>query len=151
MATTSEAGMVAMEAAANGGGSGGGSMSADGSMTQMPDDGSAGGTPTDAADGAADAGSAVDGSANIACTTATVAVDCPPKPCPLALTGCVGGFCQYQTIATCQARSFTGSFSSGAVDKQVGTTLLIGNIGELSAGYGPICKTTTCLTGGITP
>jgi hypothetical protein len=149
MGTTSDSGIVATDAGV--GGSGGG-MSADTSIPPMPtNDGSAGGLGSDAAAGPPDAGGPVDAGASIPCTTATVATDCPAMACPLALSGCVGGFCQYQNIAVCPARSFTGSFASGGVDKQVGNTLLIGNIGGLFAGYGPICKTTTCITGGINP
>jgi len=143
--TMSDAGRVATEAAADAS-----SSNTDAAISQMPDSGN--GVPgSDAADGAPDDGGAGDADVGIACTAATVATDCPPKPCPLALSGCVDGLCQYQKVAVCPARSFTGSFASGGVDKQIGTTLLIGNIGELFAGYGSTCKSTTCITGGITP
>jgi hypothetical protein len=96
-------------------------------------------------------GDASDADAGIPCTPATVGIDCPPMACPLALSGCVAGYCQYKPINGCPARSFTGSFVSGGVDREAGTSVLIGNIGELRAGYGPTCNATTCLTGGITP
>jgi hypothetical protein len=142
--TMDDAGMVATESAADANGT----SNPDASISQMTPDSGNGLPESDAADGSPDAG---DGEVGIACTAATVASDCPPKPCPLALSGCVDGLCQYQKVAVCPARSFTGSFASGGVDKQIGTTLLIGNIGGLFAGYGSTCKSTTCITGGITP
>jgi len=135
----SDAGMVATEAAADARDT----STPDASISQLPDSGTG---ESDAADAASETGDA-----SIPCTAATVANDCPPQPCPLALSGCVGGFCQYQKVAVCPARSFTGSFSSGGVDKQIGATLLIGNIGGLFAGYGTTCTSTTCITGAITP
>src|SRR4051812_5626193 len=91
--TMSGAGGVATEAAADAR-----SSNPDAPMSQIPDSGNA--VPvSDAADGAPDDGGAGDAAVGIACTAATVASDCPPKPCPLALSGCVDGLCQYQKVA----------------------------------------------------
>ena len=111
-----------------------------------------------AADSAADASSqdastdaitdgASDADAAIACNTPA---DCPALPCPLGLTGCVGGFCQYANVPVCHVRDFYGTFTSGFVDTTVGTTTVRGNIGKLPD-VPPVCVGTTCIAGGIAP
>lgn len=92
-----------------------------------------------------------DADAGLPCTPATVATDCPPAACPLALTGCVGGVCKYDPVAVCSARAFTGTFVTGGVDMTSGTVTVRGNIGTPRPEHATVCAGAVCITGGIAP
>jgi hypothetical protein len=63
----------------------------------------------------------------------------------------MAGACQYTPVAVCVNRLGIGSFAPGAADVTVGDVTLHGSIGAFRVNDGPVCKSTTCVTGGITP
>jgi hypothetical protein len=85
-----------------------------------------------------------------ACTPATVGTDCPPLACQF-LTGCVGNVCQYAPAGACVARSFSGTFVTGAFEATVDTTSVRGEIGPFLQEQGATCVATTCVTGDLLP
>jgi hypothetical protein len=61
------------------------------------------------------------------------------------------GKCQYTPVAVCVSRLGIGTFAPGAADVTVGDVSLHGNIGAFRFSDGAVCKSTTCVTGGLTP